>query len=108
MQETQNGLNIFQIDADNGIYIDLLARLVVRIQPKITDFFQIPYDWFYASVHNKLANRIFKEYGLYHTSNKTPLQHLKNVYAKGKGKEGVVYLIHRSSSTSRVGMYISG
>lgn len=101
MQQTQKGLIVSQTDTDDGIYIDLLARLAVHLQPETKDFLQVPYDWFCPSVHNKLANRTCKECGLYHTSNKTLLKHLKNVHAKRNEEGNVVHLIQPTRIAAR-------
>ncbi|CAH2107555.1 unnamed protein product [Euphydryas editha] len=88
-------------DSDEGTYLNLFARLAVKLQPEAPDFKQIPYDWFCPSVHDKLASRTCKECGLYHTSNKTLLQHLKILHLKQKRKVEVVRRVQPTRIAAR-------
>ncbi|CAH0397156.1 unnamed protein product [Chilo suppressalis] len=101
LQQTQNGLRVSQVNSDDGTYLNLFARLAVKLQPEAADFQQIPYDWFCPSVHDKLASRTCKECGIYHTSNKTLLQHLKNLHPKRKKKDEVVRRIQPTRIAAR-------
>jgi len=71
IKQTSNGFVVSEPCTNDGIYIELLARLSLKLVPKIKDFIQIPYDWFCPSIHNKLIKRVCNESGLYHNSNTT-------------------------------------
>ncbi|CAH0717423.1 unnamed protein product, partial [Brenthis ino] len=101
LQQTQNGLKVSQVNSDDGTYLNLFARLAVKLQPEAPDFKQIPFDWFCPSVHDKLASRTCKECGLYHTSNKTLLQHLKHLHPKQNRKGEVVRRVQPTRIAAR-------
>lgn len=101
LQQIQNGLMVSQVNSDYGTYLNLFARLAVKLQPEAPDFQQIPYDWFCPSVHDKLTSKTCKECGLYQTSNKTLLQHLKNLHPKQKRKVEVVQRVQPTRIAAR-------
>ena len=85
IKQSSTGLQIAS-QSDSEEFIDIFIRRAININIVDKNFVKIPYDYFCPSVISQLKDRTCKKCGLYHSSKKSLVKHLKNVHVIPKVK----------------------